>query len=58
MVVTFELLTQVEALDILAEISLDGNPERDNVVKKIQEIIEKKFNNRRRKIQTPLNFSE
>jgi D-3-phosphoglycerate dehydrogenase len=31
-------LTQVEALDILAEISLDGNPERDGVVKKIQEI--------------------
>ena len=31
-------LTQVEALDILAEISLDGNPEKDSVVKKIQEI--------------------
>lgn len=31
-------LTQVEALDILAEISLDGNPERDSVVKQIQEI--------------------
>ncbi len=31
-------LTQVEALDILAEISLDGNSERDSVVKKIQEI--------------------
>jgi len=31
-------LTQVEALDVLAEISLDGNPEKDAVVKKIQEI--------------------
>lgn len=31
-------LTQVEALDVLAEISLDGNPDRDVVIKKIQEI--------------------
>jgi D-3-phosphoglycerate dehydrogenase len=31
-------LTQVEALDVLAEISLDGKPEKDSVIKKIQEI--------------------
>lgn len=31
-------LTQVEALDVLAEISLKDDPERDNIVKQIQEI--------------------
>lgn len=31
-------LTQVEALDVLAEISLENNPERENIIKKIQEI--------------------
>lgn len=31
-------LTSVEGLDVLAEISLKNNPERDEVVKKIQEI--------------------
>ena len=31
-------LTQVEALDVLAEISLENNPEKDNIIKQIQEI--------------------
>ena len=31
-------LTSVEGLDVLAEISLRNNPDRDNVIKKIQEI--------------------
>lgn len=31
-------LTSVEGLDVLAEISLEGKPEREEVVKKIQEI--------------------
>ena len=31
-------LTSVEGLDVLAEISLEGNPERAEIVKKIQEI--------------------
>jgi D-3-phosphoglycerate dehydrogenase len=31
-------LTSVEGLDVLAEISLEGNPERAEIVKEIQEI--------------------
>lgn len=31
-------ITQVEALDVLAEISLENNPERENIIKQIQEI--------------------
>ena len=31
-------LTQVEALDVLAEISLANNPDRDKIIKQIQEI--------------------
>lgn len=31
-------LTQVEALDVLAEISLENNPEKENIIKQIQEI--------------------
>jgi len=31
-------LTQVEALDVLAEISLKDNPEKDSIIKQIQEI--------------------
>ncbi len=31
-------LTQVEALDVLAEISLEGNPDKEKIIKEIQEI--------------------
>jgi len=31
-------LTRVEALDILAELTLQGNPKKDEIIKEIQEI--------------------